>query len=288
MEAALSRGLDINVFGKRLSFFFNAHNNFFEEVAKFRAARKIWAEYMQAAGATDAQAMMLRFHTQTGGSTLTAQQPENNIVRVSLQALAAVLGGTQSLHTNGYDEALSLPTEKAAGIALRTQQIIAFESGVTDTTDPLAGSFFVENLTDAIEKEALRLMQVIDDMGGAAKSIESGWMQQQIADASYRYQQAVERGEKKIVGVNSFRTETNTDTPVFRIDDSIRLSQTVRLVQLRSERNAQKAEQALRNVEECAKGDGNLIPHILEAVENDCTLGEIADAMRNVFGLYNG
>jgi methylmalonyl-CoA mutase N-terminal domain/subunit len=202
--------------------------------------------------------------------------------------LAAVLGGTQSLHTNGYDEALSLPTEKAAGIALRTQQIIAFESGVTDTTDPLAGSFFVENLTDAIEKEALRLMQVIDDMGGAAKSIESGWMQQQIADASYRYQQAVERGEKKIVGVNSFRTETNTDTPVFRIDDSIRLSQTVRLVQLRSERNAQKAEQALRNVEECAKGDGNLIPHILEAVENDCTLGEIADAMRNVFGLYNG
>jgi methylmalonyl-CoA mutase N-terminal domain/subunit len=288
VEAALSRGLDSNVFGKRLSFFFNAHNNFFEEVAKFRAARKIWAEYMQAAGATDPQAMMLRFHTQTGGSTLTAQQPENNIVRVSLQALAAVLGGTQSLHTNGYDEALSLPTEKAAGIALRTQQIIAFESGVTDTADPLAGSYFVENLTDAIEKEALRLMQVIDDMGGAAKSIESGWMQQQIADAAYRYQQAVERGEKKIVGVNSFRTEANTDTPVFRIDDSIRLSQTARLEQLRSERNAQKAEQALHNVEECAKGTGNLIPHILEAVENDCTLGEIADAMRKVFGLYNG
>jgi methylmalonyl-CoA mutase N-terminal domain/subunit len=243
---------------------------------------------MQAAGATDPQAMMLRFHTQTGGSTLTAQQPENNIVRVSLQALAAVLGGTQSLHTNGYDEALSLPTEKAAGIALRTQQIIAFESGVTDTTDPLAGSYFIENLTDAIEKEALRLMQVISDMGGAAKSIESGWMQQQIADSAYRYQQAVERGEKKIVGVNSFRTEAKTDTPVFRIDDSIRLSQTARLEQLRSERNAQKAEQALRNVEECAKGDGNLIPHILEAVENDCTLGEIADAMRKVFGLYNG
>lgn len=222
LKAAQEKGLDINVFAKRLSFFFNAHNNLFEEVAKFRAARRMWAQITKELGATDPKAQMLRFHTQTGGSTLTAQQPMNNIVRVSLQALSAVLGGTQSLHTNGYDEALSLPTEEAATIALRTQQIIGYESGVTDTVDPLAGSFFVEQLTNEVEAEAWKLIGKIDAMGGAVKAIEQGFMQEEIARSSYQYSKDIESGEKIIVGVNKFVTEETNDTPLLKIDDSIR------------------------------------------------------------------
>ncbi len=288
VEAAAEQGLDINVFGKRLSFFFNAHNNFFEEIAKFRAARRIWAHFMKEAGATDPQAMMLRFHTQTGGSTLTAQQPENNIVRVAMQAMAAVLGGTQSLHTNGYDEALSLPTEKAASLALRTQQIIAYESAVTDVADPLAGSWFVEQLTDALESEAHSQMKVIQEMGGSVKAIESGWMQQQIADSAYRYQKSVEQGSRIIVGVNRFQSAEQHDTPVFRVDDSIRQSQMARLAQLRSERNEVQARAALEAVKLAATDGSNLMPPIMNAVVHHATLGEISDAMREIFGVYNG
>src|SRR6195952_4978153 len=222
VKSALEKGLDINVFGKRLSFFFNAHNNLFEEVAKFRAARRMWAKIMKDLGATDEKAMMLRFHTQTGGSTLTAQQPLNNISRVTIQSLAAVLGGTQSLHTNGYDEALSLPTEEAAKIALRTQQIVAFESGVADTVDPLAGSYFVENLTNEVEALALELMAKIDAMGGAVKAIEQDYMQQEIAASAYQYQQEIETGEKILVGVNKFTEPEPSAINVFRVDDSIR------------------------------------------------------------------
>ncbi|MEN9512095.1 MAG: hypothetical protein RLZZ370_1914 [Bacteroidota bacterium] len=288
VEAAVAKGLDINVFGKRLSFFFNAHNNFFEEIAKFRAARRIWAYYMKEAGATDPQAMMLRFHTQTGGSTLTAQQPENNIVRVTLQAMAAVLGGTQSLHTNGYDEALSLPTEKAAALALRTQQIIAYESAVADVSDPLAGSWYLEQLTDQLEAEAQATIALIREMGGSVKAIESGWMQQQIADASYRYQRSVENGAKTIVGVNRFQTQEVQDTPVFRVDDSIRQSQMARLAALKSERNEALTQAKLEEVRRVAADGSNLMPSILEAVIHHATLGEISDAMRAVFGEYNG
>ncbi|HEY8387539.1 MAG TPA: methylmalonyl-CoA mutase family protein, partial [Parasegetibacter sp.] len=223
VKAALEKGLDINVFGKRLSFFFNAHNNLFEEIAKFRAARRMWAKIMKDLGASDEKAMMLRFHTQTGGSTLTAQQPLNNISRVTIQTLAAVLGGTQSLHTNGYDEALSLPTEEAARIALRTQQIVAFESGVADTVDPLAGSYFVESLTDETERRAWELIEKIDAMGGSVSAIEQEFIQQEIARSAYEYQRGIESGEKIIVGVNKFTTEETNTTPPFRIDDSIRL-----------------------------------------------------------------
>src|SRR6201747_2197909 len=226
LKAALDKGLDINVFAKRLSFFFNCHNDFFEEIAKFRAARRMWAHITKELGAADAAAQKLRFHTQTGGSTLTAQQPMNNIVRVTNQAMAAVLGGTQSLHTNGYDEALSLPTEPAAKIALRTQQIIAFETGVTDTVDPLAGSYFIEALTDEMEKAAQLYIDKIDAMGGSVKAIEQDYIQQEIAAAAYRYQQEIESGKKILVGVNKFIHEEQPQTNVFRVDDSIRRQQT--------------------------------------------------------------
>src|SRR3569833_470686 len=219
VQAALEKGLDINIFGKRLSFFFNAHNNLFEEVAKFRAARRMWALIMKELGATDDKAMMLRFHTQTGGSTLTAQQPMNNVARVTIQTLAAVLGGTQSLHTNGYDEALSLPTEQAAGLALRTQQVVAFESGVPDTVDPLGGSYFIESLTAEEEKNAWLLLEKIDAMGGSVSAIEQGFIQNEIARSAYEHQQQVESGEKIIVGVNKFTTSEENTTPVFKIDD---------------------------------------------------------------------
>jgi methylmalonyl-CoA mutase N-terminal domain/subunit len=225
VKAALEKGLDINIFGKRLSFFFNSHNNLFQEVAKFRAARKMWAKIMKELGATDEKAMMMRFHAQTGGSTLTAQQPLNNISRVTLQTLAAVLGGTQSLHTNGYDEALNLPTEEAAQIALRTQQIVAFESGVADTADPLAGSYFVEKLTDEVEQKAWQLIDTIDAMGGSVKAIEDGFMQNEIAQSAYNYQRDIEAKDKIIVGVNSFISEHEVSPPSFKIDDNIRLLQ---------------------------------------------------------------
>lgn len=286
VQAALEKGLDINVFGKRLSFFFNAHNNLFEEVAKFRAARRMWAKIMKDLGATDPKAMMLRFHAQTGGSTLTAQQPLNNIARVTVQTLAAVLGGTQSLHTNGYDEALSLPTEEAAAIALRTQQIVAFESGVADTVDPLAGSFFVESLTASVEQEAWKLIETIDVMGGSVTAIEKGFMQEEIARSAYQYQQQTEQGQKIIVGVNKFQTTEKNNTPVFRIDDSIRIEQCEKLRQLRNGRNNTVCESLLASLRQQAVDGTNIMPTVISAIEAKCTLGEISDTLRGVFGEY--
>ena len=286
LHAALAKGLDINVFGARLSFFFNCHNNFFEEIAKFRAARRMWAKITKEMGATDVKAQMLRFHTQTGGSTLTAQQPMNNIVRITNQAMAAVLGGTQSLHTNGFDEALSLPTEAAAKIALRTQQIIAFESGVTETADPLAGSFFVESLTDEIEAAAQLYIDKIDAMGGAVNAIENGYIQNEIADAAYRYQLEVEDGGKVIVGVNRFTQKEEGLTDTLKIDERIRTLQTEKLKRLKVQRNSPEVASALDNLKSAAETDQNLMPFILTAVSAYATLGEIADVLRNVFGEY--
>ncbi len=284
VKAAIDKQIEINTLGKRLSFFFNAHNNLFEEVAKFRAARKIWAGIMKELGATDPKAMMLRFHAQTGGSTLTQQQPQNNIARVTIQALAAVLGGTQSLHTNGYDEALNLPTEEAAQIALRSQQILAFESGIADTADPLGGSFFVESLTDSIEEKALELIEQIDNMGGSVRAIEEGFMQQQIAESAYAYQQAIESNEKVIVGVNSFVTNNEKELSSIQINESIRAIQTEKLTGLKNTRDQHEAARCLRQLKDAASGEANLMPFIIEAVECHCTLGEISDTLRSVFG----
>jgi methylmalonyl-CoA mutase N-terminal domain/subunit len=286
LKAAMDKGLDINVFGKRLSFFFNCHNNFFEEIAKFRAARRMWAHITKDLGATDPGAQKLRFHTQTGGSTLTAQQAMNNIVRVTTQALAAVLGGTQSLHTNGYDEAISLPTEAAAKIALRTQQIMAFESGVTDTVDPLAGSYFIETLTDELEKAAQAYIDKIDGMGGAVKAIEQDYIQQEIAASAYQYQNEIESGERIIVGVNRFAEAEGPAINVFRVDDSIRKMQTEKIALLKSARDNIAVKNSLDQLGNAAKGEQNLMPFILAAVESYATLGEIADELRNVFGEY--
>jgi methylmalonyl-CoA mutase, N-terminal domain len=286
VQAALKKGLDINVFGKRLSFFFNAHNDLFEEVAKFRAARRMWAVIMKELGATDPKAMMLRFHTQTGGSTLTAQQPLNNISRVTLQTLAAVLGGTQSLHTNGYDEALSLPTEEAARIALRTQQIVAFESGATDTVDPLAGSYFVESLTHETEQAAWKLIEKIDAMGGSVAAIEEGFIQNEIASSAYKYQQAVERNEQIIVGVNKFQSEGDAPIPILKVDDSIRAVQIEKITQLKNSRDNAKVDQLLQLLNDKASSAENIMPAVMEAVENKITLGEIADTLREVYGEY--
>ncbi len=286
LKAAIEKGLDIDVFAKRLSFFFNCHNNFFEEIAKFRAARRMWAKITKDLGAKDERAMQLRFHTQTGGSTLTAQQPMNNIVRVTNQAMAAVLGGTQSLHTNGYDEALSLPTEEAAKIALRTQQIIAFESGVTDTVDPLAGSYFVESLTDTIEQEAWKYIEKIDAMGGSVNAIEEGYIQKEIADASYQYQKDIESGDRVSVGVNKFMEQEQSIKDVFRVDDTIRQVQMEKINRLKSGRDNEEVARLLANLSEDAKGTKNLMPGIVAAVEAYATLGEIADSLRNVFGEY--
>jgi methylmalonyl-CoA mutase, N-terminal domain len=286
VKAALEKGLDINIFGKRLSFFFNAHNNLFEEVAKFRAARRMWAFIMKELGATDPQAMMLRFHAQTGGSTLTAQQPINNIARVTIQALSAVLGGTQSLHTNGYDEALGLPTEEAAGIALRTQQIIGFESGVTDTVDPLGGSYFVESLTNAAEEDAWKLIRQIDEMGGSVPAIEQGFIQNEIAKSAYDHQRKVESKEKIIVGVNAFESAEKDRTKIFRIDDSIRKIQTEKLAILRKQRDPARCDHILQLLNDQASSGENLMPTVIEAVEANCTLGEISDTLREVFGEY--
>jgi methylmalonyl-CoA mutase N-terminal domain/subunit len=286
VKAALQKDLDINVFGKRLSFFFNAHNNLFEEVAKFRAARRMWAKIMKDLGATDPKAMMLRFHTQTGGSTLTAQQPHNNIARVTTQTLAAVLGGTQSLHTNGFDEALSLPTEEAARIALRTQQIVAYESGVADTVDPLGGSWFVESLTNEVEAAAWQLIEKIDVMGGSVAAIESGFIQSEIARSAYEYQRQVESGEKIIVGVNKFQVKATDPIPIFRINDDIRIMQIERLTRYKNSRNRAKVDQCLQTLSDKANSGENLVPCVIDAVENHCTLGEIADELRSVFGEY--
>jgi len=284
VKAALEKGLDINVFGKRLSFFFNSHNNLFEEVAKFRAARRMWAKMMRDLGALDEKAMMLRFHTQTGGSTLTAQQPHNNISRVTIQTLAAVLGGTQSLHTNGYDEAVGLPTEEAARIALRTQQIAAYESGIADTADPLGGSYFVEALTDEIEAKAWHLIEKIDVMGGSVSAIEQGFIQNEIARSAYEHQRKIETGEKVIVGINKFQSEQEQPIPIFKVDDSIRQFQIQKLQQLKGGRDMSTVDQCLQDLNDKASNGANIIPSVIVAIEHKCTLGEIADELRGVFG----
>ena len=286
VQAALQKGLDINVFGKRLSFFFNAHNNLFEEIAKFRAVRRMWAKMMKDLGATDLKAMALRFHTQTGGSTLTAQQPLNNISRVTIQTLAAVLGGTQSLHTNGYDEALNLPTEEAAGIALKTQQIVAFESGVAATADPLAGSYFIEKLTDEIEEAAWELISQVDALGGSVKAIEQEFIQNEIAASAYAYQKDIESGEKIIIGVNAFTTDHEVHPPSFSVDDNIRQVQIDKLNRIKSERDPNKTKECLDTIKYNAENNINLMPSVIDAVENKCTLGEISDTLRFVFGEY--
>jgi len=287
VRAAVQRGLNVDEFGQRLSFFFNSHNNFFEEVAKFRAARRLWANIMKEKfGAKNPRAMMLRFHAQTAGSTLTAQQPDNNVVRVALQALAAVLGGTQSLHTNSRDEALALPNEDAVRIALRTQQIIANESGVTATADPLAGSYFVENLTNEIEKRAQDYLDKIEALGGALKAIELGFFQREISNRAWEYQQAIERKDKIIVGVNAFQTQEETSMKLLRVDPAVRAEQVARLQNLRQRRDNARINKLRQQLEQAASREENLMPHMIACVENLVTLGEISDSLRKVFGVY--
>jgi len=287
VEAALERGLDIDDFAPRLSFFFNSHNNFFEEIAKFRAARRIWAKHMKYKyGAKKPESMRLRFHTQTAGVSLTAQEPENNIVRVTIQALAAVLGGTQSLHTNSYDEALCLPTEKAVKIALRTQQIIAHESGVADTVDPLAGSYYVEWLTNKMEEEAEKYFAKIEELGGVIPAIKANFFQQEIANASYKYQQEIENKERIIVGVNDFKLREPCQVPILKIDESIARKQIERLHQVKKERNNEKVKKALKKLKKAAEGTENLMPYILDAVREYASVGEIISTLKEVFGTY--
>lgn len=287
VDAALSVGLKIDDFAPRLSFFFNAHNNLLEEVAKFRAARRLWARIMRDRfGAKNPKSQMLRFHTQTAGSTLTAQQPEVNVVRTTIQALAAVLGGTQSLHTNSMDEALSLPTETAARIALRTQQVIANESGVADTVDALAGSYAIEELTNQLERKAVEYIEKIDAQGGMLKAIENGYPQREIQEAAYVYQKAVETTDAIVVGVNKFQIEENQTIPIMRVNESVERGQVERLRAVRARRDKPKAENALAKLEEAAKGDENLLPKILECVENYATVGEISNRLRSVWGEY--
>jgi len=287
VDAALSAGLDVDTFASRLSFFFNVHNNFFEEVAKFRAARRLWAKIMKERfQAKDPRSWMLRTHAQTAGSTLTAQQPDNNIMRVTLQALAAVLGGTNSLHTNSKDEALALPTEAAVRIALRTQQVIAHESGVADTIDPLAGSYFIESLTDQLEAKAVEYIARIDKMGGAVKGIEAGYQQREIHEAAFRYQQAIENKEQIIVGVNDFTVEEEEQNELLKMDLALEKRQKEKVAAVRAERSQTAAKAALDKVESTARDGGNLMPVIIDAVRAYATLGEISDAMRRVFGEY--
>jgi len=286
VEAAIAAGLSVDDFAPRLSFFFNVHNNFFEEIAKFRAARRMWARIMKERfGAKNERSMMLRFHAQTAGSALTAQQPDNNVVRVTIQALAAVLGGAQSLHTNAKDEALALPTAESARLALRTQQVIAYESGAADTVDPLGGSYFVEALTAEIERRALEYIARIDAMGGAVKAIESGFMQREIQRAAYAYQQEVERRERIVVGLNEFRAEEEPEPEgLLRIDEEVETRQRQRLAEVRSRRNHAQVVQALERVEAAARGGENLMPPIVAAARAYATVGEISNALRNVFG----
>ncbi len=287
VQAAINAGLNVNEFGQRLSFFFNAHNNFLEEIAKFRAARRLWAKIMRERfGATEPRALMLRFHVQTAGSTLTAQQPQNNVARVTLQALAAVLGGTQSLHTNSMDEALWLPTEDSVRVALRTQQIIAHESGAADSVDPLAGSYLLEHLTGEIESRAEEYLQKIDAMGGALPAIERGFIQQEIQESAYRSQRAVEEGEEIRVGVNAFLGDAGEDLPRLEANPEIEAGQRARLGKLRGERDSAKVSELLARVERAARGTQNLMPLFIECVEHDLTLGEITNVLRGVWGEY--
>jgi methylmalonyl-CoA mutase N-terminal domain/subunit len=287
VQAAVDRGLNVDAFAKRLSFFFNVHNNFFEEVAKFRAARRMWAKIMKERfGAKDPSAMKLRFHSQVAGSTLTAQQPENNIVRVAIQALASVIGGTQSLHTNSMDEALGLPTEKAATIALRTQQIIGYETGVADVVDPMAGSYFVESLTDEIEKRAFEYIDRIEGLGGVVKCIESGWIQNEIQNASYQFMKDMEAKKEIVVGVNEFVQDEAYPADILKVSEQVSKEQIARLKAFKAKRDPKKVEAQLTKIREAAKGTANLMPVIIEAVENQITLGEIAGELREVFGLF--
>jgi methylmalonyl-CoA mutase N-terminal domain/subunit len=288
VKAAVDAGLDIDRFAPRLSFFFNAHSNFLEEIAKFRAARRMWAHIMREEfGAKNPRSWLLRFHAQTAGSTLTAQQPENNIVRTAVEAMAAILGGTQSLHTNGYDEALALPTEQAARIGLRTQQILAYESGVAQTVDPCAGSYAIEALTDEIENRAEEYLRKIAAMGGMLRAIERGYVQQEIQNAAYEYQRAVDADETIVVGVNRFTREDEPGIPLQRIDESLERKQVERVRALRARRDAAAWQAALRGVEDTAHNSENLMPAILQAVESYATVGEIASALRKVFGEYH-
>lgn len=287
VEAAIKAGLSVDDFAPRLSFFFNAHNDLLEEVAKFRAARRLWAKIMKEKfKAQNPKSMMLRFHTQTAGSTLTAQQPDNNIVRVTIQALAAVLGGTQSLHTNSRDEALALPTEDSVRIALRTQQIIAYESGVTETVDPLAGSYYVESLTNAIEQKAKEYIEKIEKMGGAPKAIQKGYIQQEIQNSAYNYQMEIEQGKRIVVGVNKFQIQEEQPKDLLKVDPSVGELQEQKIKQLKATRDNLQVNAVLEELKQCAQTDKNLIPIIIKCVKAYCTLGEICDALRAVFGEY--
>jgi methylmalonyl-CoA mutase N-terminal domain/subunit len=289
LRAAREAGIDLDTIAPRISFFWNAHNDLFEEVAKFRAARYLWAHITRDEfGCKDPKSHMLRFHTQTAGSTLTAQEPDNNVVRVTLQALAAVLGGTQSLHTNGKDEALALPTAEAAKLALRTQQIIAYESGVSDVVDPLAGSYYVESLTNELIERARALIHEVDELGGSIAAIETGWMQARIADSAYQAQQDIEHGEQVVVGVNKFAEagSDNVTIPLQRIDDAVEHDQVRRLHAFRAERNATLVEERLQGVREAAHANENLMPYFIDAVDAGATLGEVCNVLRDVFGVY--
>jgi methylmalonyl-CoA mutase, N-terminal domain len=287
-QAAVDAGLSPDAFGERLSFFFNAHNHFFQEVAKFRAARRLWARIMRERfGATNPKAWALRFHAQTGGSTLTAQQPDNNVVRVAVQALSAVCGGAQSIHTNGYDEALALPSERAVHIALRTQQLLAHEAGGTDTVDPLGGSYFIEALTDELEEKAWELIERVDELGGAVSAIEQGFVQEEIEQAAFRWQQEVEAGERVIVGVNKFTEGDEEEIELHRLDPAAEQRQLERTARVRGERNAEEAERALAAVLDAARGDANLLVPMREALRARCTVGEICNTLRDEFGVYD-
>jgi methylmalonyl-CoA mutase N-terminal domain/subunit len=287
-EAAVRAGLSPDEFGERLSFFFNAHNHFFQEVAKFRAARRLWARIMRERfGAENPKAQALRFHAQTGGSTLTAQQPENNVARVTVQALSAVCGGAQSIHTNAFDEALALPTERSVRIALRTQQILAHEAGGTDTADPLGGAFFIEALTDELEQRAQELIDRVDDVGGAVAAVEQGFVQDEIEQAAFAYTQQVEAGDKVIVGVNRYAEQESEQIELHRLDPEAERRQLERTARVRAERNAKEAREALERVRETARGEANLLPPMREALRGHCTVGEICNVLREEFGTYD-
>ncbi len=287
VEAAVKAGLEVDAFAPRLSFFFNSHLDFLEEIAKYRAARRMWAKIMKERfGAKNPRSMLLRFHTQTAGCTLTAQQPSNNIIRVAFQALAAVLGGTQSLHTNSMDEAFALPSEDAVQIALRTQQLIAYETGVTETIDPLGGSYYIETLTDEIQKRAEEYIERIDEMGGAVSAIERGFIQREIHESAYRYQKAVEQGKRIVVGLNKFQTKEEPLRDILRVDPSVRERQIERLKEVKSSRDAELVKKRLSELRQAAEGDENIMPYIIEAVRAYATLGEICDTLREVFGEY--
>jgi methylmalonyl-CoA mutase N-terminal domain/subunit len=287
VEAGLRAGLDVDAFGPRLAFFFCCHLDFFEEIAKFRAARRLWARIMRERfKAKNPRSWMLRFHTQTAGCSLTAQQPKNNIVRVAFQAMSAVLGGTQSLHTNSMDEALALPTEEAVQIALRTQQLIAYESGVADTVDPMAGSFYVERLTQEIEERAQDYIRKIDEMGGSPRAIEHGFIQKEIQESAYTYQKEIETGERVIVGINRFQVKEPPFTGILRVDPAVSERQSAKLAEIRSRRDNAAVKRGLNGLRKAAQGTDNLLPHILESVKAEATLGEICDVLREVFGEY--